>query len=71
MNQIDMYLFRATIAPIGRRRRLSSIWRAVLRLWVRQRGRRQLARLSDRMLWDIGITRGQAEEEARKPVWRD
>ena len=32
--------------------------------------RSQLLQLDDRLLEDIGITRGQAEQEAAKPFWR-
>ena len=35
---------------------------------ARQRG--LLKRLDDRLLADIGLTREQAEREARKPFWR-
>ena len=34
-------------------------------------GRDGPARLDDRMLKDIGITRGEAEREARRPFWSD
>jgi uncharacterized protein YjiS (DUF1127 family) len=34
------------------------------------RQRRQLMEMDDRELKDIGITREQAEEEARKPIWK-
>ena len=37
----------------------------------RYRQRRQLMELDDRQLKDIGITREQAEQEARKPIWKD
>jgi uncharacterized protein YjiS (DUF1127 family) len=37
----------------------------------RYRQRRQLMEMDDRQLRDIGITRGQAEQEARKPVWKN
>lgn len=43
------------------------------RLWRwndRHRQRLDLADLDDRMLDDIGITRGMAERECRKPPWR-
>lgn len=43
------------------------------RLWRwndRHRQRLDLAELEDRMLDDIGITRGMAERECRKPPWR-
>jgi uncharacterized protein YjiS (DUF1127 family) len=48
---------------------------AVLRLWrSRRRDRRQLAKfaqLDDRMLADIGLTRGGAEFLINKPFWRE
>jgi uncharacterized protein YjiS (DUF1127 family) len=37
----------------------------------RYRQRRQLMEMDDRQLRDIGITRGQAEQEALKPVWKN
>ena len=40
------------------------------RLWrERYRQRRQLLEMDDRELKDIGITREQAEQEGRKPLW--
>ena len=36
----------------------------------RARQRRQLARLDDRMLGDIGISRGDVESEFRKARWQ-
>ena len=33
--------------------------------------RRQLLEIDDRQLKDIGITREQAEQEGRKPLWKD
>jgi uncharacterized protein YjiS (DUF1127 family) len=36
----------------------------------RQRQRRALLEFDDRMLEDIGISREQAVEEARKPFWK-
>jgi uncharacterized protein YjiS (DUF1127 family) len=36
----------------------------------RARQRRQLARLDDRLLGDLGLSRVDAEQEARKPFWR-
>lgn len=42
-----------------------------LEVWYqRGRQRQQLARLTDWQLRDIGITRAQAEQEARRPFWR-
>jgi uncharacterized protein YjiS (DUF1127 family) len=37
----------------------------------RYRQRRELMEMDDRQLGDIGITREQAMEEARKPIWKD
>jgi uncharacterized protein YjiS (DUF1127 family) len=43
-----------------------------LRQWRRRaKERQQLAGLSDLMLQDIGITRGDAEFLASKPFWRE
>ena len=43
----------------------------VLLTWIeRTRQRRQLSRLSDHMLKDIGLNRGDVEAEAAKPFWR-
>lgn len=45
--------------------------RSTLALWRdRARQRRCLARLDDRLLRDIGLTRRDAEHEAAKPFWR-
>lgn len=42
-----------------------------LLLWLeRMRDRRLLSSLDDRMLHDIGVSRYDAEKEARKPFWR-
>ena len=45
---------------------------AVLREWRRRRNSRlELARLDERMLRDIGLTRVDAEYEMNKPFWRE
>jgi len=45
--------------------------RAHLHLWAeRRRARRAIARMSDHMLRDIGLTPGEALDEAAKPFWR-
>jgi uncharacterized protein YjiS (DUF1127 family) len=51
-------------------------WLARALLWLRRglaraRERQALARLSDRELRDIGVTRYEARHEANKPWWRD
>lgn len=43
----------------------------VSRWHMNWRTRRQLARLPDFMLKDIGISRIDAEQEARKPFWNE
>jgi uncharacterized protein YjiS (DUF1127 family) len=44
---------------------------AVLREWrQRSRERAQLASLDDRMLRDIGVSRGDVLQEINKPFWR-
>ncbi|MCF7504513.1 DUF1127 domain-containing protein [Vibrio sp. L3-7] len=35
----------------------------------KRRTRKHLAELSSHLLEDVGITRGQANEEVRKPFW--
>ena len=46
--------------------------RAVLREWRRRKnGRLELARLNERMLRDIGLTRVDADREINKPFWRE
>ena len=45
---------------------------ATFRTWRRRmRERDQLARLDDRMLSDIGLSRAEAEYLAINPFWRD
>ena len=66
--------------PDARRRNRASAPRApgamlrflqLVRLWyARDRERNALAKLDDRMLRDIGITRLDAMIECRKPFWR-
>jgi len=66
-------------APQGVRRRIAghslrhvlSLVRKMLQQWGRRRRERaELARLDDRMLRDIGITRGDVWQEINKPFWR-
>lgn len=53
------------------RERLLAGWRQRVRLWrARSRQRRALARLDDRLLADIGVSRAAARHETAKPFWR-
>ena len=40
------------------------------RMWQKRHERQRLLELDDRLLADIGLTREQAEQEARKRPWR-
>ena len=74
-----------TIVPSGRLRRapgssrlgasllagLSGLLSCVLHRLEIARQRRQLARLDDYMLRDIGLSRADVEPEIKKPFWRD
>ena len=58
-------------ASLHRLRDFLSAVRAALREWRRRKnGRLELARLKERMLRDIGLTRVDAEDEINKPFWR-
>jgi uncharacterized protein YjiS (DUF1127 family) len=68
---------RTTRQGVGRRvagpslRQVLSLVRKMLQQWRgRRRERAELARLDDRMLRDIGITRGDVWQEINKPFWR-
>jgi uncharacterized protein YjiS (DUF1127 family) len=53
-------------------RRSARYLMASLRLWRRRRrDRRELARLDERTLKDLGLTRADAEFLLNKPFWRD
>lgn len=57
---------------VVRSRRLPQ-WRELRALLIewrqRARSRRELAILDDRELWDMGLTRMDANNEAEKPFW--
>jgi uncharacterized protein YjiS (DUF1127 family) len=45
-------------------------FRKIVGEWQRRRrSRTELARMTDRALWDLGYTRCDAEAETRKPFW--
>jgi uncharacterized protein YjiS (DUF1127 family) len=62
------------VRPAPARLSAIGIAAAVLRiLWIwsqRSRQRAELSSLDDRLLRDIGLSRYDAEWEARKPFWR-
>jgi uncharacterized protein YjiS (DUF1127 family) len=39
-------------------------------MFRRRRERQELLKLEDHLLADVGLTREQAEQEARKPFWK-
>jgi uncharacterized protein YjiS (DUF1127 family) len=56
---------------LHRRQRSDRGWIALLKEWWRRmQDRRMLATMSEQSLRDIGISRYDAEFEARKPFWR-
>ena len=64
-------LERQRQASLHRLRGFLSGVRAVLREWrERKNGRLELARLDERMLRDIGLTRVDTFREINKPFWR-
>jgi len=79
MQQSTYRLTGVSIAASGRR--LVHAWRAVrdviaavdrtLALWdLRARSRRDLARLDDHLMRDMGFDPIEARREANKPFWR-
>ena len=55
---------------VSLRRALAQIWFVVEGWFERSRQRRELGRMSDHLLRDMGITRTDALNEAGKPFWR-
>lgn len=61
---------RSDIRPAARRP-LAGLAELLERWAGRRRQRLALLSLSDALLKDIGLGRGDAEREARKPFWRE
>ena len=60
----------AALAGTGLAQRLAAAF-ALIGTWHdRARQRRELSRLDERLLRDIGVSRYDALAEARKPFWR-
>jgi uncharacterized protein YjiS (DUF1127 family) len=48
------------------------VWaRAVWRAWQSRRAAAKLARLDDRLLADVGLTRGDVNRALSLPLWQD
>ncbi len=58
----------ALARPLPLRRR-SGLFARLWRMAALRRQRADLARLDDRLLCDIGLTRAAAEAEAARPAW--
>ena len=54
------------VQRVGSGPRFWSLVRAAL---TTQRQRHELARLDDRSLMDLGLSRDQARQEANRPIW--
>ena len=77
MTAIHFEMPRRRLGPFPhhrRRRVVSGLAGGALAMWRewrrRARDRAELANLDDRMLKDIGLTRGDAEFLSNKPFWR-
>lgn len=53
----------------GRGRSPGRFWAALRQAWQVRQTRRQLAEMDDHMLADLGISRAEAYEEARRAPW--
>ncbi len=59
------------ITPFEKTFRFISSIPSYLDIWVqRATHRNQLSMLDDRLLHDIGLTRADADKEAKKPFWK-
>ena len=59
------------IAPFERAFRFISSIPSYIDIWVQRANHRsQLLTLDDRLLNDIGLSRAEADKEAKKPFWK-
>jgi uncharacterized protein YjiS (DUF1127 family) len=56
-------------AEVARRDRPASVFSILMRLWTDWRARRDLERLPDHVLSDIGLSRADVQREALQPFW--
>ncbi|MHA1570399.1 MAG: DUF1127 domain-containing protein [Alphaproteobacteria bacterium] len=56
--------FRSNGGPLRKLARILAVW------YDRETSRRQLLRMSEHSLRDIGITQAQAKVEAERPFWQ-
>jgi uncharacterized protein YjiS (DUF1127 family) len=66
-------LFRSNVSPTADAALLAAKnVIEMMRQWRRRAtSRRDLANLSERDLWDLRLTRADAERESNKPFWRE
>lgn len=69
MSQTVTKLHLAPAAP-GWQARAALAWHRIAAAWQAGATRRQLSRLDDRALSDIGMSRAQAAFEAERPFWQ-
>jgi uncharacterized protein YjiS (DUF1127 family) len=56
-------------AKVARREPVAGIFTRLMRIWTDWRARRDLERLPDHVLSDIGLTRADVEREFLQPFW--
>ena len=70
---MTQYEYRVPAATISIDQCIRAMWmraREVISEWRdRRRSRYELARLNDRELWDLGLSRSDANAEAARPFW--
>lgn len=78
MTVLHLEIPRGRLGPVTHHRRRSAVrdglghMLATIAEWRRRaRGRAELAALDDRMLKDIGLSRGDAEFLSNKPFWKE
>ena len=70
MHQAQIQTANPLLADTNFGSRVAHGFKQVWVTWDRQRQRRALVELDDRQLRDIGKTREEALQEARKPFWK-